>query len=198
VKVVAWGAEHEAPFRALFVEAHVPCHCRYWHFVGTKNDWLARCATTPEDNLAEQLACARAGDLEARGLLALADDPAAAALGWMKLAPRAALPKLRALPAYRAALGGGDDDGVYSIACFLVHPRNRRTGVARALLDAAPAFVRAWGGRALEAYPRRVPEGAHTDLHDEEAWMGPESLFARAGFRLVAGEGAHPVLRYDL
>jgi hypothetical protein len=35
----------------------------------------------------------------------------------MKLAPRAALPKLRKLPTYRS-LDLGDDAGVFSIGCF--------------------------------------------------------------------------------
>ena len=97
------------------------------------------------------------------------------AVGWMKLAPRALLPKLRRQGVYRA-LDLGDDAGVWSIGCFLVHPDHRRHGVARALVEAAPEYVRAWGGRAVEAYPHRVPHPPH----DEEAWMGPESLFGFA------------------
>jgi GNAT superfamily N-acetyltransferase len=182
----AWGD--------LFVRAASPCFCRYWHFEGTKNDWLARCAAEPQENRAEtERAIAADGD-DLRGLVALEGD---LAIGWMKITPRAVVPKLRRLPVYRS-VELGDDAGVWSIGCFLVDPRARRRGVARALLEAAPAFVAERGGRILEAYPRHVHESTHGRLNDEEAMMGPEALFASCGFvavndaRLTA---AYPVFR---
>ena len=160
-----------------------------------KNDWLARCALEPEANRAEAEARrARERDDEASGLVALRRTTRA--VGWMKLAPRASLPKLRGLPIYRA-LDLGPDDGVWSIGCFLVDPQRRRRGVAAALLDAAPAFVVARGGRAIEGYPRHVHEADRPRLHDEEAWMGPESLFvARASRASPRGDAPmYPVPR---
>jgi GNAT superfamily N-acetyltransferase len=171
----------------LFEASAVTCFCRYWHFEGTKNDWLARCAFTPEANRDEHTSEVRSESPAARGLLAMDGDRA---IGWMKLAPRAKLPKLRKLPVYRA-LDLGSDDGVYSIGCFLIDPERRGQGVARALVEAADTHVRAWGGRAIEAYPRRSAE----PMHAEEAWLGPESIFVRAGFTVVHGEGPYPVLR---
>jgi GNAT superfamily N-acetyltransferase len=132
----------------------------------------------------------QAGAPEARGLLALEGDDDAAAVGWMKLAPRARLPKLRRQGAYRA-LDLGDDEGVWSIGCLLVRPDRRRRGVARALVEAAPEHVRAWGGRTVEAYPHRV---AHA-LHDEEAWMGPEGLFVTLAWQAVHDVAPYPVYR---
>ena len=157
---------------------------------GHKNEWLARCFETPTVNRDEQSALAQAGAPEARGLLAMEDERA---LGWMKLAPRARLAKLRRQGAYRA-LDLGDDEGVWSIGCLLVRPDARRRGVARALVQAAPEQVLAWGGRAVEAYPHRV----NHPQHDEEAWMGPESLYGAlvtAGWRAVHDVAPYPVYR---
>jgi GNAT superfamily N-acetyltransferase len=173
-------------FRALFDACASPCYCRYWHFEGDKNAWLARCAFEKETSLAEQ---ARDVASEAtRGLLAMEGERA---IGWMKVAPRASLPKLRKQSVYRR-LDLGIDAGVFSIGCFLVHPEHRKRGVARRLIEAADGFVRAWGGTAIEAYPRRF-EG---ELPDEQAFMGPESLFA--GYEILHGDGPYPVMRKTL
>ncbi|HEY8088765.1 MAG TPA: GNAT family N-acetyltransferase [Polyangiaceae bacterium] len=155
---------------SLFEKSESACFCHYWHFEGTKNEWLARCFQSPTDNRDDQTKRIVARAPESRGLLAMEDEHA---IGWMKLAPRALLPKLRRQGAYRS-LDLGDDEGIWSIGCLLVRPDRRRHGVARALVKAAPDHVKAWGGTALEAYPHRVPH----PQHDEEAWMGPESLYA--------------------
>jgi GNAT superfamily N-acetyltransferase len=175
---------------ALFEACHVTCYCRFWHFGGTKNEWLARCAFTPNENLEEQSALVRHDAPEARGLLAMQGD---VAIGWMKLAPRASLPKLRNQGAYKS-LDLGDDAGVYSVGCFLVHPAHRSKGVAHALVAAAGDHVRAWGGLAVEAYPRHVDHR----LYDEQAMAGPEAVFIACGYTKVAGEGPYPVYRLTL
>ena len=182
--VARWPA-----LEALFRACDCPCFCRFWHFEGDKNAWLARCSSEPEKNASEQLALVSRDDPSARGLLAMHDGEA---IGWMKLSPRASLPKLRTRPVYRA-VDLGSDDGVLSIGCFLVHPGARRTSVARALLEAAPRFAAQWGARAIEAYPHRTA----TPLGDHEAWMGPYALLRSLGFEPVAGaaDGPYPVLR---
>ncbi len=177
--------------RALFEASHNTCFCRYWHFVGTKNDWLDRCANRPDENAAELEAAVRAGDPGARGLVALEEE--GVAIGWMKLTPRSAVPKLRALPVYRG-IDLGDEATTYSIGCFLVLPDARGRGVARALVEAAPRFAKAWGARAVEAYPRRSTE----PLHDEEAWQGPERVFVENGFEAKVDAAPYPVYRKDV
>jgi GNAT superfamily N-acetyltransferase len=179
-------------FAELFEACACTCFCRWWHFEGTKNDWLARAANEPHANRDEHARLAREGDPRAGGLLALDGETA---VGWMKLTPRAAVPKLRRLPVYRG-LDLGDDAGVWGVGCFLVRPDRRGQGVARALLVAADAHVRAAGGLAIEAYPRRSAE----TMHAEEAWMGPEKLFLECGFEPVEapvglGAAPYPVLR---
>ncbi len=180
--------ENNAPaWTALFTACGCACFCRYWHFAGTKNEWLARSGEEPWRNRDEQLALVERGDPAGHGLLALDQDEA---VGWMKLVPRASMSKLRRQGAYRP-LDLGDDEGIWSIGCLLVHPARRRQGIARSLVEACSVYVADWGGRAVEAYPRRVDY----ELHDEQAWMGTATLFAAAGFREIAGQGPYPVLR---
>lgn len=192
VRVAPLTADLLPAWAALFEASGSACFCRWWHFEGTKNEWLARCFEDPARNRAEQSELVERGAVEARGLLALEGDRDEA-IGWMKLAPRERLPKLRRQGAYRP-LDLGDDDGVWSVGCLLVRPDRRRQGVARALVRAAPDQVRAWGGRAVEAYPHRV---AHA-LHDEEAWMGPERVFVTESWQPVHDSAPYPVYRMRL
>lgn len=195
ISVVPLDPSHREGWAALFEAQGSGCFCRYWHFTGNKNDWLDRCANTPRRNFDDQASRIQAGDEAARGLVAI-DDDRASVVGWMKLAPRATLPKLRNLPVYRG-LDLGPDDGVYAVGCILVHPQHRGRGIARALVLAADQHVKAWGGRAIEAYPRRCEE----QLHAEEAWMGPEAIFRAAGFvprEDPAQMTAYPVYRKAL
>jgi GNAT superfamily N-acetyltransferase len=187
VNVEPLDERHAAAWVALFDRSGSPCFCRWWHFTGTKNDWLARCAEHRELNRDEQLALVAARAPEATGLVAMDQD---LAVGWMKLTPRSLLPKLLKLGPYRA-LPRDPDEPVWSIGCFLVDPGRRHQGVASALIRASVDHVRGQGGTAIEAYPRRSDHA----LHDEEAWTGTAALFASCGFTETAGEGPYPVMR---
>jgi GNAT superfamily N-acetyltransferase len=187
VRIAPLTPDDVGAWAALFEASGCTCYCRWWHFTGNKNEWLARGFEEPARSRDEQVALVNAGALEARGLVAM---EGAEAIGWMKLAPRALLPKLRRQGAYRP-LDLGDDAGVWSVGCLLVRPDRRRTGVARQLIGAAPEQVRAWGGRTVEAYPHRV---AHA-LHDEEAWMGPERVFVTLGWQAFHDLAPYPVYR---
>ncbi len=191
MRITPLTADNAGAWAALFEASGSTCFCQWWHFTGTKNEWLARCFEEPAKNRYEQTALVAAGAVEARGLLAM--DEGGAAVGWMKLAPRALLPKLRRQGAYRS-VDLGEDQGIWSIGCLLVRPDRRRSGIARSLIGVAPEQVREWGGRAVEAYPHRV---AHA-LHDEEAWMGPESVFVALGWRAVHDVAPYPVYRRDV
>lgn len=172
---------------ALFEACGSGCYCRYWHFAGNKNEWLARTFEHPGTNRDEQLRGLAEGAPEARGLVALEGD---AVVGWMKLAPRTTLSKLTRQGTYRSrALG--TDDGVWSIGCLLVHPAHRRRDVARRLIEGADDAVRAWGGSVIEAYPHRAAYA----LRDEEAWMGPESLYRACGFVTTDESTPYPIYR---
>jgi GNAT superfamily N-acetyltransferase len=189
VKLVA--PAHLDALADLFRACECPCFCRYWHFEGDKNAWLERCAISPAANEAEMRADVVNGEPRAGGLVAF-DADERTIVGWMKLAPRATLSKLRNGRVYRA-LDLGDDAGVLSIGCMLVRPDVRKTGVARALVTAAPRIAKERGAQAIEAYPH-----AMKDLGPHQVWMGPASLFESLGFKHVTGESPYPVFRLDL
>lgn len=188
--VEAVRPSHEAGLAALFEAAGSPCHCRFWHFEGSNNAWLERCATAPEQNRAELAAALRDDRDEARGVVAVGPD--GALQGWLKVAPASVMKKLYARRLYRGLpCFEGDREGVLVIGCALVHPAHRHAGVATALVAGAVRLAPAWGARALEAFPRRPSE----PVSDEELWTGPMGAYAKSGFVEVSDFEPYPVLR---
>jgi GNAT superfamily N-acetyltransferase len=185
IDVTPFAPEHLDGFRALFEAASSTCFCRWWHFTGTKNEWLDRSAHRPDESFDEQAAAVRSGDVSARGLVAIEDG---VLVGWMKVAPRDAIPKLMSLPVYRSV---PFEPGTWSIGCFEIAPGARRRGIASALVIGAMTWVHGWGGRVLEAYPRR----SSAPLYDEEAWQGPERVFIALGFECAHDVAPYPMYR---
>ncbi len=110
------------------------------------------------------------------GLVARRDGTA---VGWVSLGPREDFPRLtrsRTIPHVP-----GED--VWSIVCFVVGRRARRSGVATALLDAAVGHAEANGARTLEAYP--VSTGGDR-ITSASAYTGTLGMFERAGFSVVS------------
>ncbi len=190
--IAAARSEHLDAVVSLFRACECPCFCRYWHFEGDKNAWLERCALDAQKNEAELRAGVVRGDAGARALVAFEVSTTGPLVGWMKLAPRASLPKLRARRDLRS-LDLGEDAGIFSIGCMLVRPDVRGRGVARALVTSAIAFAKENDARAIEAYPH-----AAKGLGPHEAWMGPYPLYASLGFEHVTGELPYPVMRLVL
>lgn len=70
IEVAAAGPAHREGLRRLFEACSSPCYCRFWHFEGTNNEWLNRCANAPEENRSEFESALESGDPEARGVVA--------------------------------------------------------------------------------------------------------------------------------
>lgn len=185
--------DHADGLALLFAEEASPCFCRYWHFEGERNAWLERCAMRPEENEREMREALVTGSEEGRGLVALSGE--GRIVGWLKLSPASTLSKLydqrlyRRLPCF-----DGDREGVFTVGCMLVSPSFRRQGVGRALIEGAVRIAPSFGARSLEAFPRRVPEGAH----DADLLLGPLGVYLENGFRVVHEIGPYPVLRREL
>jgi ribosomal protein S18 acetylase RimI-like enzyme len=140
------------------------CYCQF-SFVDHRGvDWEKR---TAEDNRAD--ACARTCAGHMAGLLAYRDGKV---VGWCNAAPR------WMMQAYADAPEDPDADRLGHITCFVVAPGARHTGVARALLEAACAQLKASGLGILEVMPFETPKT------DAEAHHGPTSLYQAAGFTL--------------
>jgi ribosomal protein S18 acetylase RimI-like enzyme len=104
-----------------------------------------------------------------QGLLAYRDGQV---VGWCNAAPRGLLESFADEP-------DPDADRLGQITCFVVARNHRRTGVARALLEAACHMLREQGLSLAEANPLRK---ASTDAENH---YGPLSLYLSAGFTVV-------------
>jgi GNAT superfamily N-acetyltransferase len=125
------------------------------------------------------------------GLLAYAgdgDEP----IGWVALAPREAYPRLNR----SRKLGPVDDVPAWSITCFYIDRRHRRSGVAEALMQAAVDHARSRGAEVVEAYPIDTAAGAPTASAD--LYTGTLAMFERAGFEEVARREGRPIVRLAL
>jgi hypothetical protein len=107
-------------------------------------------------------------------------------VGWCSIAPRACyegLERYRALPRI-------DDRPVWSVACFFVSARIRRTGATLGLLKAAVDYAGSQQAEIIEGYPVEPGPRLYT-------YMGSPSTFRAAGFQDVTPRGqSRKVMRY--
>ncbi len=119
------------------------------------------------------------------GLLAYDGDRP---VGWVAVGPRERYGRIQRSWVTKPV----DDVPVWSVVCFVIARDRRSQGVAGVLLDAAVHHARDHGAAAVEGYAK---DGATAD---EFAWMGPMSLFAKAGFREIARRSpTRPVMRLE-
>ncbi len=152
--------------------AFAGCWCMYFRM--RRKDWNNAKA---KENKAGLKALVDAG--EPPGLVAYAGGEPA---GWVSLDPRE---RFDHLTYSRALKPDASETGVWSIVCFVVGKKFRRQGVQAALIDAAVAYARSRGAKAVEAYP--IEPGG--DLKSYDGYTGIRSSFLRAGFEEVRRVG---------
>jgi GNAT superfamily N-acetyltransferase len=137
------------------------CYCQFLYVDHMKVNWMKRAA---DENRAD--ACARIRDSRMQGYLAYRSGQV---VGWCNAAPRSLMDAYAHEP-------DPDAHRLGQITCFVVAREHRRSGVAKALLDAACAGLKAQGLSLVEASPK-PGVGGDADNH-----YGPHSLFTGAGF----------------
>jgi GNAT superfamily N-acetyltransferase len=154
------------------------CWCQYWHVRGKayERGWGAPNRARLEEQVRGSVA---------PGLLAYAGETA---VGWCRLGPRASFERLECSP----NLARVDDEDVWSVVCFAVHPSWRRHGVAGALLEAAASHAVAQRARLLEAYP------VHAGHHVIDSFTGYLPMFLAAAFEEAKDAGRRTIVRRRL
>jgi GNAT superfamily N-acetyltransferase len=107
-------------------------------------------------------------------------------VGWVAVEPRTEYPRLLGLPTVWKGRPGEDkqDDGVWSVTCFVVRKGYRRRGITYALAAATVPYAKANGARALEGYAMRTQPGR--EITWGELHVGAVQVFTDAGFAQVS------------
>jgi len=150
------------------VPAH-GCWCMFWRDRSLEHG-------TPKKRAMGRLV--RAG--REPGLLAYDGEEA---VGWVSIAPREEYPPLLSSPQYRPQ---DDEQGVWSIVCFVVDKPRQGQGLSGALLEGAVEHARDRGAAVVEAYPHRSKK---------DDYMGHLDLFVGHGFEVVRETAKRAVVR---
>jgi len=169
-------------FLALF-EEHGPqqgCWCMYWRV--KREDCQKQFG---EGNKLAFKTIVDSGKVP--GILAYLDRQP---VGWCSIAPREEFSVLERSPTLKRI----DDQPVWAIVCFFVAKAYRRRGLTGILIQAAIEYARDRGAKIIEAYPLRTDI---TKYLPYERFMGIESTFERAGFKVITRRSdRRPVMRY--
>ena len=148
------------------------CWCMYWRDRSLEHG-------TPKKRAMGSLV--RAG--QEPGLLAYdGREP----VGWISVAPREEYGALLRSPQYRPE---DEDEGVWSIVCFVVDKPKWGEGISAALLDGAVRHAKRRSAKVLEAYPH---------LRKTDNYMGHLDLFLGQGFSVLRKTRTRAVVRLDL
>ena len=114
------------------------------------------------------------------GLIGYVEDRPAA---WCAICPREDFPSI----GRSRVLKPVDETPVWSLPCLFVGKGFRGQNLALAMIEAACDYVKAQGGRVVEAYPT-VPRDSSGGgrLPPVSSFMGFPDVFVKAGFKEVA------------
>lgn len=157
------------------------CYCMETHQTESEEEVEIR---TAADNRRDMSASIRHGKVTA--LLAFAGDQP---VGWCNYGETTHLAGVM----NRFKLEPSGQEGVGSVACFVIAAPYRGHGVASKLLDAAIERLRARGLRAIEAYPSRGGDDS-----PQSNYRGPLEMYVRAGFEPYRELDKHVVMRKRL
>src|SRR5215475_7540632 len=152
------------------------CWCMYWRLPA--KEWTAGNGSAARDpmngNKVKFQRVVASG--EPTGLLAYVDGAPA---GWVAVAPRDAFPRVRR--STTLAPLDPDETDVWSVNCFFIGRRHRRSGLASDLLAAAVTWAKERGAAVVEGYPV-MPAEVRGNAGD--FYTGTVSQFEKAGFVL--------------
>jgi GNAT superfamily N-acetyltransferase len=154
------------------------CWCMYWKLRGKAFDEVRGFET-------RQMHKSIVDSGTVTGLLAYLHGEV---VGWIAVEPREAYDRL----VHSRTLKPVDDQPVWSVTCFYVAKKLRRTGISVELLKAAVEHVRKQGGRIVEGYPVDTQK----DMPAPFIYTGTASAFRQAGFQEVARRApTRPIFR---
>lgn len=160
--------------------AYGGCWCMYWRLTGAQ--WARQQGRGNKEAFRK---ITKLGQVP--GLLAYVDRTA---VGWCSVAPRTEFGRLERSRILKRI----DEKPVWSIVCFFVAPGWRRQGILLGLIEGVVDYVRAQGGKVVEAYPLNPAPRSPM-----ENYMGLTSTFLTAGFEEVARPSdSRFVVRYYL
>ncbi|MCX6826468.1 MAG: hypothetical protein NTV06_04250 [candidate division Zixibacteria bacterium] len=175
IKVVPLDSTRRDDFFAIHCEKCEMgwCYCTAW-WVPNWDGWENR---TAEENraLREKLFHDEIHD----GYILYADD---IPVGWCQCGPRDRLPKIRQIYNLMA------DPDVWAISCMFLLPAFREIGLAHYFLFGIIRHLCDMGVKYVQGFPKRGKELTAGDI-----WIGPESLYQKAGFILEQDDRHHPV-----
>ena len=157
------------------------CFCMYYRL--SNKDF--RKGTVNEENKRSMHEIVKSG--KPAGLLGILENRA---IAWCAFAPREDFMKLAKSRVHKRI----DDENVWSIPCFFIDRKFRKSGVSSEILKGAIRYAENNGIKIIEAYPL-VPR--KEKVPDTFAWFGLLKTFERAGFEVADRKSvSRPMVRY--
>ena len=156
------------------------CYCMETHRTQTDEEWAVRTAADNRRDMSKAI-----GDRQVTALLAYVDGRP---VGWCNYGETTRLNGVM----HRFGLNAAEQQGVGSVACFVIAAPYRGHGVATQLLDSALDRLRARGVKVAEAYPVKELKSPQSN------YRGPLSMYLAAGFQPHRETERHIIVRKTL